>query len=138
MSKKLTVAKIIAKIPKPTPEQAFKGLTLLVEAYKENHKVTKIEREKREQIQTMKEIEIEKIRQQARVLQIYLDKSFEERRENFDKMFDSLDKALEKNDIQSIGAIAGMIVEVAKTSPLVQAQKLISDYNNPDIDEIEI
>jgi hypothetical protein len=121
------------------PKQAYEGLKMLVEAYQENVRISEIERTKREEIQALKEVEIEKIRKNAKILKKFLDESFKERRENFDKFFNSLDKALEQNNIEAIATIAGSIVDIAKTSPLIQAQKqLLADYNNPDIDEIEI
>lgn len=121
------------------PKQAYEGLKMLVEAYQENVRISEIERAKREEIQALKEVEIEKIRKNAKILKKFLDESFKERRENFDKFFNSLDKALEQNNIEAIATIAGSIVDIAKTSPLIQAQKqLLADYNNPDIDEIEI
>ncbi len=123
---------------KPTPQQAFDGLKMFADVVKENHKVTEEETTKRHNITAMKEFEIEKIQAQKEVLKDYFEKTFAERRINFDKMFDALDKGIESNNLELIQLSLGSIVEIAKDSPLKQVEKLRNDFHNPEVKEIEI
>jgi len=128
----------IVNILKPTPLQAFEGLTMLLDIAKENHKITQEEQTKRTNINAMKEFEIEKIRAQKEVLKDYFEKTFIERRINFDKMFDILDRGIEENNLKLIELSLSSIIEIAKDSPLKQIEKLRSDFYNPNVREIEI
>ena len=71
------------------------------------------------------------------MLKDYFEKIFKERRTNFDKMFDALDKGIESNNPELIRLSLASIVEVAKDSPLKHIEKLRSDFHNPNIQEIE-
>jgi hypothetical protein len=124
--------------PTPSPAQAIEGFKILINAYKENHKVTEEEKTKRKNIAAMKEYEIEKIHAQKEVLKDYFEKTFAERRINFDKMFDSLDKGIENNNTQAIQASMSMIVALSQESPLKDVQSLVSNFNNPDVESITI
>jgi len=128
---------IISK-SKPTPQQAFEGLKIFVDVVKENHKVSEEEKTKRKNIIAMKEFEIEKIQIQKEVLKDYFEKTFAERRTNFDKMFDVLDKGIESNNLELMQLALGSIVEIAKDSPLSQVEKLRNDFHNPEVKSIEI
>lgn len=128
----------IVNVLKPTPLQAFEGLTMLLDIAKENHKITQEEQTKRTNINAMKEFEIEKIRAQKEVLKDYFEKTFTERRINFDKMFDVLDRGIEENNLKLIELSLSSIIEIAKDSPLKQIEKLRSDFYNPNVREIEI
>jgi hypothetical protein len=123
---------------KLSPQQALDGLKIFADIVKENHKITEEEITKRDNITAMKEFEIEKIQAQKEVLKDYFDKIFTERRVNFDKMFDALDKGIESNNLELIQLSLNSIVEIAKDSPLKQVEKLRNDFHNPNVKEIEI
>ena len=123
---------------KPTPLQALEGLNTLANIVKENHKVTEEETTKRVNITAMKEFEIEKVQAQKEVLKDYFEKIFAERRTNFDRMFDALDKGIESNNLELMQLSLSSIVEMAKDSPLKQVEKLRSDFHNPTVKSIEI
>jgi len=123
---------------KPSPQQAFEGLKIFADVIKENRKVTEEEVTKRHNITAMKEFEIEKIQAQKEVLKDYFEKTFTERRINFDKMFNALDRGIENNNLELIQLSLSSIVEVAKDSPLKQVEKLRNDFHNPSVKAIEI
>lgn len=126
-------------IPKsPSPLQAIEGFNLLINAFKENHKVTEEETTKRHNISAIKEYEIEKIKVQKEIIKDYFEKTFSERKNNFQRMFDALDKGIENNNIEAIQASMTMIVTLSKESPLQDMKSLISDFNNDDIQSITI
>jgi hypothetical protein len=111
---------------------------MFADVVKENHEATEEEIIKLHNITAMKEFKIEKIQAQKEVLKDYLEKIFAERRINFDKMFDALDKGIENNNLELIQLSLGSIVEIAKDSPLKQVEKFKNDFHNSDVKEIEI
>ncbi len=123
---------------KGTPMQAAEGIRLLLDTVKDNHRVTQEETTKRENIKAMKEYEIEKLRTQKDIIKDCIEKSFCERRENFDKLFQALDKGLENNDIRQIQIFTNAIADLAKNSPIKEVYNLINDTHNPDVKEITI
>jgi hypothetical protein len=54
----------------------------------------------------------------------YLERSFDERRQNFDEIFRLMDIALQSNDHQSLAILCHNMVEVAKISPFKDLQDL--------------
>lgn len=47
----------------------------------------------------------------------YLDRSFDERRENFARLFDALDRAMEARDPALVGQVLNSVVSLAQSSP---------------------
>ncbi|HIP14001.1 MAG TPA: hypothetical protein EYG74_00750 [Sulfurimonas autotrophica] len=123
---------------RPNPLQVVEGLKMLINVYKENYKVTEIETTKREEIQASKEIELEKIKSKRIILEQYFEGIFSERKLMINKMFDALDKGIETNNLELIQQSLGSIVAIAKESPLAGIQSLLSDYRNPNVQQITI
>ena len=125
-------------IPKPNPMQVMDGFKIVVEAYKENYRVTEIETTKREQIQAYKEVELAKIKSQRKILEQYFEGIFSERKLMIKGIFDALDKGIQTNNLDLIQQSLGSVVAIAKESPLAGVQKLLSDYDNPEVEQIII
>lgn len=125
-------------IPKPNPMQVMEGLKMIVKAHTENHTVTEIETTKREQIKAYKEKELAKIKSQRKILEQYFEKEFSERKLMINKTFDALDKGIETNNLDLIQQSLSSVVAIAKESPLAGVEKLLSDYNNPEVEQITI
>lgn len=125
-------------LPKPNPMQVMEGLKIVVEAHKENHRVTEIETTKRKQIQAYKEVELAKIKSQRKILEQYFEGIFSERKLMINGMFDALDKGIETNNLDLIQQCLGSVVAIAKESPLAGVQNLLSDYDNPEVEQITI
>lgn len=77
--------------------------------------------------------EIERVHAVRNVLMSYLDRSFDERRHNFEELFTRLDRALESDNVHAVAATLDAIVKIADSSPFkalkdIQAtQKLLKD-----------
>ena len=127
-----------SSLPKPTPKEALEGLKIVYETIQENHRVTEEQKTRREEIQALKVVEIEKIRSQREVLQQYFNNVFEERRNNFNELFKRLDKGIEDGNLELMQISLGAIIEIAKDSPLKEIKKLREDFYNNNIKEIEI
>ncbi|MEA1954709.1 MAG: hypothetical protein U9O24_09995 [Campylobacterota bacterium] len=116
----------------------IEGVKMVVNAWKENHRVTEVETTKREHIQAYKEVELAKIKGQREVLEQYFEGVFSERKLMINKMFDALDKGIETDNIELIQQSLGAVVAIAKESPLAGVQNLLSDYDNPEVEQITI
>ena len=62
---------------------------------------------------------------QKELLLTYLDKSFDERKVNFENFFNRLDKAMAQNDVEQMSIILSSINQLAAISPfkVLQARK---------------
>ena len=125
-------------LPKPSPTQIIEGLKIVVEAHKENHRVTEIETTKRKHIQAYKEVELAKIKSQRKILEQYFKGIFAERKLMINGIFDALDKGIETNNLDLIQQSLGSVVDIAKESPLAGVQNLLDDYDNPEVEQITI
>lgn len=80
-------------------------------------------------------VQTEKIHAQRAVLLKALDLVFDERRENFRRLFDNLDSTMESGDAAQTAAILTSITELARESPfkeLANLEIVVSDLKRPD------
>ena len=115
--------KVAKKIPHMKAAEALEGLKALIEASKENHKITEIEKTKREYISAQKEIYIEEIRTKKEILLNYFDNIFKERKELYQSFFEKLDKGIETGNLELINSAANAIVAIALDSPLKDLER---------------
>ncbi|MFV0164348.1 hypothetical protein OBK04_11940 [Empedobacter falsenii] len=104
------------------PTQTFNELVAL---YKETTSIIETEKTKREEIVADKEARIETIKAQKEVLMAYLDKTFDERSVNFNKIFEVIDAALENDNIQQLALGLDSLNKLAAESPF----KVFTDIN---------
>jgi hypothetical protein len=89
----------------------------IVTAYNDWKKVAEEEKTKRHAISAEERRAIHQINVQRDLLMTHLERSFDERRENFRQFFDSLDRAIDKGDTAIVAATLTSIVELAQSSP---------------------
>jgi hypothetical protein len=115
------------KGPKQSPLNAldgFNALTQLVDAAQACISIHATENTKQEKIKAYATTELAKIRAAESFLSDYFEKSFAERRQNFDALFARLDAALDQGNGEVVSSVLNTIVETAKTSPLANAGDL--------------
>lgn len=109
-----------ALIPKPGPAMIVDAFRLVVTSTSEWITVMAQEGNRRQEIRAWEKSQLEIIQLQRDFLLTALDKTFDERRENFRRLFDDLDAAL-VSDREDAGAevsdLLGAITDLAKTSP---------------------
>ena len=113
--------------PKKGPLNAldgFNALTKLVDAAQACISIHATENTKQEKIRAYASTELAKIRAAESLLSDYFEKSFVERRQNFDALFARLDTALDQGNGEAVSSVLDTIVETAKTSPLANAGDL--------------
>jgi hypothetical protein len=109
-----------ALLPKPSPAMVVDAFKLVVTSANEWVTVVAEERARRQEIQAWEKTQLDIIHVQRDFLLTALDKTFDERRENFRRLFDQLDAALgsDREDAPAqVSDLLGAITELAKTSP---------------------
>ena len=101
-------------------------LQQMVSAYTEYMKVAQQEQTKRREIDTWEQTTIAKISAQRNLLMAYLDRSFDERAENFRSLFCVVDQALTAGNNEQLALALNSITEIAKSSPFKDLANLAS------------
>ena len=123
----------------PIPKNAaFDAFNNLVDAWKDCKNTAEIEKTKRENIKSWRDTNIKAIEENAAVLKLYLERSFQERAVTIKGTFERLDQALADGNTEAVGFMMNAIVAIVKDSPLAQARQVIADMNNPNVSMIEI
>jgi ribonucleotide reductase alpha subunit len=106
-----------------TPFDAFDRV---ISAYTEYKTIAEEERTKRAAISAWKETRLAEIKAQRDILIGYLEKSFDERKNNFKELFKLVDQAIANNDNQQLALSLDTIVKLAQSSPF----KDLADIDN--------
>jgi hypothetical protein len=96
---------------------AMEALQKMVGAYTEYRIVAEQETTKRREIRQRGKAELQRIQAERELLMRYLERSFDERRENFARLFTLADEALERGDTAQLGQVLTSITQLAATSP---------------------
>lgn len=115
-----TPSAIASMLPKPSPAMIVDTFRLVVASANEWVTVVAQERTKRDEIRAWEKSQLEIIHVQRDFLLSALDKTFDERHENFRRLFDNLDAALISDREDSAVQVADLleaITDLAKTSP---------------------
>ncbi|WP_156786278.1 hypothetical protein [Microterricola viridarii] len=115
-----TPSAIASMLPKPSPAMVVDTFRLVVASANEWVTVVAQERTKRDEIKAWEMSQLEIIHVQRDFLLSALDKTFDERRESFRRLFDNLDAALISDREDSAVQVADLleaITDLAKTSP---------------------
>lgn len=93
------------------------GIQMLTDFLRDYTEVVETEKTKRVAITAERDkrvVELEAIRS---TMQLYLEKTFDERRDNFNRMFDALDQAQASGDLHGMQLMLGGILDLAKSNP---------------------
>lgn len=75
------------------------------------------ERTKQREIERAMVTEVARINAMRDVLLAYVDRSFDERRENFKALFAQVDQAMKAKDPEALSMMLGAVVKLAESSP---------------------
>jgi hypothetical protein len=92
-------------------------LKTVVNGYTDYLKFAEQEKTKRREIKANERVKLDEIRAKRGIIMSYLEKSFDERKDNFGKLFKLLDAAFEKDNSEAMGNILNSIVDLATSSP---------------------
>lgn len=117
------------------PAAAAEVLNNLVSMAGEVSKFTEVQKTKRKEIEAQRDIYVTKINAQKEVMLTYLEKSFDERKENFRKLFEVVDHAIANNNMQQLAVSLESINQLAASSPfkdlasIESTQQALTDKN---------
>ncbi|AVH71386.1 hypothetical protein [Nostoc sp. 'Lobaria pulmonaria (5183) cyanobiont'] len=101
-------------------------LQQMVSAYTEYKMIAEQEKTKRRGIEAWEKETITKINAQRELLIAYLDRSFDERAENFRALFAVVDNAIASGNNEQLALTLNSITEIAKSSPFKDLANLAS------------
>lgn len=99
------------------PEDVVKIVAVLIDTAAEVAKFEEAQKTVRAGILAERDVALARIEMQKAALLSYLDRSFDERKENFQKLFSVVDHALENDNIQELGLGLKGIIQLAESSP---------------------
>lgn len=112
---------------------AFDVVNKLVDMMEEVSKFTEVQITRRKEIEAQRDVIITQINNQKEIILLYLDKTFDERRCNFERLFLVVDNAIEKNNMDQLSIGLDSINRLADSSPfksltdLHETQKALTD-----------
>lgn len=119
------------------PAMAKDSFDMLVQAYREYKEIVEVETTKRQAISAWRDTKLAALENQREILKDYLARTFEERHYVINEMFERLDLGIENNNMELVNIAMNSIVDIVKTSPIKEAEKIISALNDPNIGKIE-
>lgn len=115
------VGKEVGVLASPT-----ESLQQIVLAYTDYLKIAEQERTKRREIEAWEKETIAKINATRDLLMEYLDRSFDERADNFRDLFNVVDRAIAADNNEQLALALHSITEIAKSSPFKELANLAS------------
>lgn len=118
------------------PAEAALVLKELVNMGGEVAKFTEVQKTKRKEIESERDKYVSKINAQKEVMLAYLERSFDERKDNFEKLFQVVDHALATNNTQALAMGLDSINQLANSSPfkdlasIESTQKALEDKDH--------
>lgn len=121
----------LSKLPTGTPSEVMSTIKAIGEAASDAIKFCEIQETKREGIRAQRDVIIHRIDNTANLVRTYLDKTFDERRYQFDKYFHLVDKAIESGDQNLLAMTLQNINELSASSPFKELKAIGEAINNP-------
>lgn len=115
----------VAKTGLQDPEAVARALGALVEVAADTIKYVENQKTKQEEIRAQRDVAIAQINATSDLIKAYLDKTFDERKEIFNKQFEVVDEALRTGNNQMLAISLQSINSLAAQSPF----KNLSDIN---------
>lgn len=112
------------------PNAVMHAINTLSDVAKETIKYAEEQETKREEIRAMRDASIAHINALKESVKFYLEKSFDERKDLFDKQFESVNKALESGNVEMLAVSLSAINELAASSPFKSLSDVASVQKN--------
>ncbi|MDL2343453.1 hypothetical protein QOL99_04720 [Deinococcus sp. MIMF12] len=112
-------------------QMALMAARQLADAYVDYAKFAQVETTKRAQIDAWRQTTTEQIHSTRQVLELYLERTFDERRQNFGRMFEALDEAQVQGDLPGMQLMLSGILDLAKSSPFRDLAEFEQRLNDP-------
>ncbi len=121
-----------------TAGEARSAFSQLIDAWQNVKTVKEQEATKREFIRANRDVALARIKSQREILELYLTKTFKERKAVIENSFRILDEGIASGNDKAIDAAMTMIVNTVQTSPLQGVKEIMRQIDDPDVKCIEI
>ncbi len=121
-----------------TAGEARNAFSQLIDAWQNVKTVKEQEATKREFIRANRDVALARIKSQREILELYLTKTFKERKAVIENSFRVLDEGIASGNDKAIDAAMTMIVNTVQTSPLQGVKEIMRQIDDPDVKCIEI
>ena len=108
------------------PKEALEAMNKLTEMAGEVAKFTEVQKTRRKEIEAQRDIIVEQIKSKKEIILYTLERTFDERKDNFRKLFDVIDDALAKNNIQQLQLGLSSMNHLAALSPFKSLESIES------------
>ena len=98
----------------------------ITEDVKEYLVIAEQEQTKRAAITAECEVALARIEAARATFEKFLDRSFDERKQNFESLFSLIEKSMKDGDLKLLQTSLSAVVELARVSPLAEARSLAS------------
>lgn len=117
--KPVHAGKVVGSRPLPIASaDAFTALKEIVAAANEYGRIRQEEQTKRAAITAAEHVQVDRIQAAEKILRLYFERVFAERKQTSEEMFIRLDQAMDSGDPQLVHAVVRGIVDLAQASPL--------------------
>jgi hypothetical protein len=121
---------VIPQIMSAAP--ALMGAQMLLNAVQVIVETTEIHITERTKIIADRDVAIRQIDATREIISLYIERTFDERRENFDRLFAVLDRAQDDGSLEQMQLALTGILELVKTSPFKDFASFKKNWENPD------
>lgn len=108
------------------------GAQMVAQAVLDHARIAEEEATKRAEIAAARDVTVERIDATRKVISQYLQRTFDERRGNFDRLFDVLDRAQAGDDLEGMQLALTGILELVKSSPFKDISSFKKSFHDPD------
>jgi hypothetical protein len=117
----------------PAAAPIFLLQTLLIQAG-EVAKYTEVQKTARKGIEAERDVAVKRIDSQKEILLAYLEKTFDERKENFSKLFDVIDHSIESGNMDELAMALDGVIRLAETSPFKDLRSVQGGLEDPNME----
>jgi hypothetical protein len=110
---------------------ALVGAQMLINGVVEISRIAETETTERAKINAWRDTTVARIDATREVIRLYIERSFDERRENFDRLFAVLDRAQDEGSLEQMQLALTGILELVKTSPFKDFASFKDSWENP-------
>lgn len=125
----IKLSKIAPGLAAGNPAEVANVLNNLISMAGEVSKFTEVQKTKRKEIEAKRDVIVNNIQFQKEIILIYLEKSFDARKENFAKLFSIVDDAISKDNMQQLALSLDSINKLAASSPFKALSTIESTQN---------
>jgi hypothetical protein len=111
---------------------ALMGAQMLLNVVQVIAETTEIQITERTKIIADRDVAIRQIDATREIISLYIERTFDERRENFDRLFAVLDRAQDDGSLEQMQLALTGILELVKTSPFKDFASFKKNWENPD------